>query len=521
MAPTLTAVASPALTAAGEVVAGQLLAPWPAGSLVAGALGRVVSGMLQEVHRSASAVVGRSVPLEQWLAVLAGGVPKGTTGVALGEAVGRRLSDVLASVMRSPASLAMAGQPGGFPPFTGPMPTVPGFPAPRGWTEKEVIRALLRLGRVGAVEAATLPARMSVATAMSGVAVAMPGVRSTARVGGTVHAELQGRYRGRYAPPDLVLTDRSVYGGPPPGYSGRPMSAALLGGPPQLAAAYLAWMRPDFLSTLRADVTNFSRCGNWEIKPLLQAPTGVLQESWYRCTYNWVAQSFTDENPALAGLLPPLLPGDAWDVSLMRAIPVRAGGGSAYAVPFSTAALPGLVTYAVVSGPKLADIAIIIALMMQLIEREAKRQLQHALAMAKRALQALLDGLEAVAKWIAENWVVLLVIITLAGVAAVLIVMAPAWAPAVGVALATTAAARVAATAGALVLGPVGNSATGHGEEDQIPIDFGPISVIMPPSFLPKFLLALQPVFSAAADSLGSRWPVQVASRPPAENPTS
>jgi hypothetical protein len=329
-----------------------------------------------------------------------------------------------------------------------------------------------------------------------------------------VHAELQSRYRGRYAPPDLVVTDRTVYGGPPPGYSGTPMSAALLGGPPQLAAAYLAWMRHDFLSTLRADVTNFSTCSNWEIKPLLQTPTGVLQESWYRCAYNWVAQSFTDENPALAGLLPPLLPGDAWDVTLMRAIPVRAGSGPAYAVPFSTAALPGLVTYAVISGPKLADIAIIIALMMQLIEREAKRQLQQSLAMAKRALQALLDGLESVANWIAENWVALLVIITLAGVAAVLIVTAPAWAPAVGAAL-------VAATAGALILGPVGTSASGHGEENPIPVDFGPISVVMPPSFIPKFLTALQPVFSAAAHSLGSRSPVQVASRPPVEDPIS
>ncbi|RBY97468.1 hypothetical protein DQ237_00445 [Blastococcus sp. TF02-8] len=482
-------------------VAEHLLGRWAGGRLVAAPVAAVLERSLREVHRSVSALVRRPLPIDRWLATALGGAPQGLPGDALGRWAADRLIQLLDAVGPASAMSAVAGLPGtpGRPPGLGPVPSLPGYTPPARWDERSVLRALLSLGRIGAQEVATLPARMAVATAMSGTAVALPGVRSTAWVGTRVHSELQQRYRASYATGNLVVTDRAVWRQlPPPAYSGLPLSEAAVTGPPALAAMYLAWLSASWTSTRRADVTDLDRAANWEIKPLLQAPAGVLQEAWYRCAYNWTAENLQASNPAWTGLFPWLRTGPTWEPSLLRSISVPPQGGQpAVAVPFSTAALPAMVLYAVVSGPTMVDLAVLVALMLQLIEREVKRRLEQAVAAARALLEALAGVLGEVAAWISEHLVALVVVVAVAGLAVALIVSAPAWAPAVGAGLLTAAGAR-------LILGPITQPDPGAppgSELSMTSVDFGPLSVRMPPSFVPRFTAGLEVV---AGDALGA-----------------
>lgn len=62
-------------------------------------------------------------------------------------------------------------------------------------------------------------------------------------VGNRVHPRLQGRYRDSYAPPNLVVTDRRVFGGMPPHRmpaTGRPLSEAVASAHPQLVTLYVS-----------------------------------------------------------------------------------------------------------------------------------------------------------------------------------------------------------------------------------------------------------------------------------------
>jgi hypothetical protein len=497
---TLAAPPVDVLAGVARPLAERLLAPWGGGSLIAGPVAGVLERALREVHRSVSGLVGRPLPADRWLTTALGGAPANLPPEALSRWCADRLTTLLDSFGPGSATAAVAGLPGipgvpGRPAGLGPFPALPGYTPPPSWDERAVIRALLSLGRIGAMEVATLPGRLAVATAMSGTALALPGIRSTAWVGSRVHAELQQRYRNSYAMTNLVVTDRSVWRElPPPPYAGMPLSEAAVSGPPALGAMYLAWLSASWGSTRRADVTDLDRAANWEIKPLLQAPAGVLQEAWYRCAYNWVAENLAGSNPAWAGLFPWLVPGPTWEPSLTGPIPVPPQGGQpAVAVPFSTMALPGMILYAVVSGPTMVDLAILVALMLQLIEREVQRRLREAIAAAKAVLEALARVLEQVAQWICDNLVALVVIVALAGLAAALIMSAPAWLPAAAAGLLTAAAARV-------ILGPVVQPEPGA-DPMTAAVDFGPVVVQMPPAFVPRFTTGLG---VAAADGLGA-----------------
>lgn len=483
------------LTVVARLLGDHLLDRWPGGTLVADPVAAVVERLLREVHRSVSAVVGRPLPADRWLATALGSAPAGVGAAALERWCADRFAAVLSGSAAGVHKMAIAGvlhsvaRPPG---FGGPLPALPGYRPPASWNQGSVLRALLSLGRVGALEAATLPARMAVATAMSGTAVALPGVRSTARVGSQVHGVLQERYRKSYSPTNLVVTDRRVWRGARPAYSGVPLSEAAVGGPPALGAMYLAWLSSSWASTRRADVTDLDRAANWEIKPLLEAPVGVLQEAWYRSAYNWTAGNLEATNPALAGRFPWLVAGSTWEPSLMRLIPVRRQGGQpAAAIPFSTMALPGMILYAVVSGPMMADLGLLAARMVRLIEREVQGRLQEATAAARVVLQALARVIEEVAAWVSEHLLVLVVLVAAAGLAAALIMTAPAWGPVVLGALGAGLAGLLsAAVAGAVLLGPVGEPSP-PGEPELVTLDFGGVSVRMSPAYVPRFMMGL------------------------------
>jgi hypothetical protein len=411
-----------------------LLAPWPGGNLVARPLSGALAATVTRVHALTGMLAGRTAPFDRWLSVLAG-APDGRLN---GEALARQAADLVLSiangVARPPASLAATAlpPPAGSNPFPMPSPAPPlgGFTPPPSWDERTVLRALVQLAAVGAREVATLPPRLAVATAIAGTAVALPGVRSTRDVGNVVHPRLQQRYRSSYAPPNLVVTDRRVFGGIPPHRmptTGRRLSEAIATAHPQLVTLYLSSFDQQLQRSIkRTDVTDLGRLANWEIKPVLSAPIGVMQEAWYRCAYNWMAGEFARQVPALAAELAPLSPGPPWELGLLGLIDVPpVDGQPAAAIPFSTMTLPGMVLYIVVSGPTMIELALLAALMLQLIEREAQRQLQAAAQALRAMLQALLEALEVIAKVVFELLRAVVAALVIAGLAAALILALP------------------------------------------------------------------------------------------------
>jgi hypothetical protein len=278
-----------------QYVMDGIMAPWPGGRIVASPLARALAATVARVHTLTGTLAGRTVSFDRWLGVLAG-VPDGRLNR---DALARQAADVVLAianrVARPPTSLAATAlpAPAGGAPF--PVPSavtsiLGGFTPPPNWDEREVLRALVRLGSIGALELATLPQRLAVATAMSATTSVLPGIRSRVDVGKVVHPRLEGRYRENYAPPNLVVTDRRVFGGIPPHRmpaTGRRLSETIASGHPQLVTLYLSSFDEELQrSGKRTDVTDFGRLANWEIKPVLSAPMGVIQEAWYRCAYN-------------------------------------------------------------------------------------------------------------------------------------------------------------------------------------------------------------------------------------------
>jgi hypothetical protein len=338
-----------------------------------------------------------------------------------------------------------------------------------------------------------------VATALAEAAAAFPGIRSTLAVGNTVHPILQDRYRGSYSPPYLVVADRRVSGGAA-NYNLTPLAQAAATGPPSLGALYLAWLSTRWISNRRSDLTDLSRLANWEIKSLLGAPAGVLQEAWYRCAYNWVAYNLEATNRALAGQFGWLLPGPPWERSLLRSIPLGSVGGvAAAAVPYTTLALPGMVLYAVVSGPTMVDIAIFVALLLRLLEDEIKKQLETVAAAVAAVLRALVAALDAIVQWVADHLIAIITFFVIAGLAALAVALLPVEIP-----------AAVAALTAAVVLFIIdqfssGSTPSGPQQADApttITLDFAGVSVRLRTREAGKFCLALGPIAAGAFGSL-------------------
>jgi hypothetical protein len=285
--------------------------------------------------------------------------------------------------------------------------------------------------------------------------------------------------------------------------TGTRLSEAIRTAHPQLVTLYLSSLDQELVRSIkRTDVTDFGRFANWEIKPVLSAPIGVMQEAWYRCAYNWMAGEFANQIPALAAELAPLRPGPTWELSLLGVIyvpPVE--GQPAAAIPFTTMTLPGMVLYIVVSGPTMIDLAVLALLMLQLIEREAQRRLQQLEAAAKVVLQALLVQLELFMKALFDVLKVLVILIVLAGLAAALIfVEVPAVAGAV----------VILVVGGALYIidkvrrgGPEGEDPT------RITLDFPGVSVRLPAQdaglFCAAAELAIADAFRALQDHIGGQ----------------
>lgn len=418
-----------------EYVVEGILAPWPGGRLVARPLANALARTVSTVHATTGTFAGGAAPFDRWLGVMAGAPDGSVTGDALARQAADVVLNIANRVARPSAQLAATALPppaGSFPsPVPSPLPPIPGgFTPPSNWDQGTVLRALARLGAIGLRELLTLPPRLVVASTIAEVAVALPGVRSTMDVGNQVHQRLQRGYRDSYAPPNLVVTDRRVYGGTPPyrfPQGGQRLSEAISTAHPQLVTLYQSSLDQELERSIkRTDVTDFGRLANWEIKPVLQAPIGVMQEAWYRCAYNWLAGEYARQIPQLAAELAPLNPGPPWEPSLRGIInvgPVQ--GQPAAAIPFTTISLPGMVLYIVVSGPTMIDLAILAALMLQLIEREIQRQLQSAAQAIRAILQALAQALEAIITVVFALVIAVIAAIAIAGLIAAFIAKLP------------------------------------------------------------------------------------------------
>lgn len=485
----------------------HILHPWPGGSLLTPPIARALADTIGRVHQLTCTMVGQTVPMDRWLGIVVGATDNQLSGDDLARFVADRLIAIVERVTTAPAKLAVTGLPPPSGNVPSPVPSLPGFPPfPGRWDPPTVRRALLSLGPIGAAELSTLGPRLAVATTLAEAAVALPGVRSTLLVGSTVHPILQDRYRSSYSPPNLVVADRQATGGAQ-NYNRTPLAQAAATGPASLGALYLAWLNTRWMSSRRSDLTDLSRLANWEIKPLLSAPTGVLQEAWYRCAYNWVATNLEATNPALVGQFGWLLPGPPWESSLLRSIPLSPiGGAAAAAIPYTTMALPGIVLYAVVSGPTMIDIAIFVALLLRLLEDEIKRQLETAAAAVRAILTLLATVLDAISKWISENLVMIITVIVVAGLVAAAVAAGIAAAPAF---LAVGTAAAVLFIIDRFGAGSTPGERQSADAPTTITLDFAGVSVRLPTRDAGKFCLALEPIAASAfgrlAEELGRR----------------
>jgi hypothetical protein len=407
-----------------HTIVDHLLQRWPGGTLISEALTSVLAPSLTRCHELAQLSLRKGVPFDDVLAAaLAAGKSAGG-GEALGRFAGERLASILDALVTpvgtSPVGIAATGAQVQLP----PPGQGPGFQPPRNWNVPEVVRALARLGRVAAYDLATVTPRLALAAVVADIAVAFPGIRSTANVGVAVHRVAQERYRNSYAPPNLVVADRRVYGGFPEQFTGQRLSEVNRRNY-RLGCCYFAWLNENaggkrqWVSNFRGDITDLGRMNQWEIKPFSEAPAGVLQEIWYRVAYNFIASSWADENPLLQGLLGTLLPGGAWEYSLcLPPIDVtKELGIPAVAIPMTIPALPGLVLYAVFSGPQAADTVALAAALYLWLLREIRRRGRE----LEKLVQQTEESLRAMCRWIAENWQALLILLAIVVVAVVAI----------------------------------------------------------------------------------------------------
>jgi hypothetical protein len=367
-------------------VSAQVIAAYPE----AAPLQQVVSRTLAAGLRGVATALPQRVPIDELFRLTAGLPSDVRNQDAVRVATVDRFASWVTAVYtraRSPQASTPAATALPFPaaalPAAAIVPTLSQFSLPNSWTLNEVLRAL-RFLPLASAELALLPWRFTVANALAGVAIATPGIRSTLDVGNKVHPELQRSYREH--PPHLdhlVVLDRQVWQAGR--YTGdRLNDVAQSSGDLELTALTLAGAKEKgdtWELRRRSDVADFGPLiprapvtWHWEIKPLLSMPEGVLQETWYRCFHNFLAQRLAASLGPSAAPARWMLPGPGWPLELLRRpIPVSVSGTAGYAVPFSVTVLPGMVGYFVVSGPRLADIAVLVTLMIRYIDREQAR----------------------------------------------------------------------------------------------------------------------------------------------------
>jgi hypothetical protein len=235
---------------------------------------------------------------------------------------------------------------------------------------------------------------------------------------------------------------------------------------------------------------------NWEIKPVGSTVSGILQEAWYRCSFNWVAKILKEQNPAFETDLQELEPGGSLPSPVMTKIllPAPSGAQGQLIVPFSLPLLPGLILYAGVSGPTAADAALLILYLMKQIENKIKTR-------GKPILDGLAHAREVIAE--AAGWVFAFVIVLL--IAIVLVIVAIIVFKALAAAAAALIAPAAAIAQGLLALGGATAAASLillvydklSQEDDPITgLNFGPINIALPASKVPQFLATYETVMS-------------------------
>lgn len=469
-------------------------------------LGEIFAGLfkepLQAAHQAACNFAGASVEPATWIKVLAA-----MQGAGAGQSVAAAGAGNLAGILKEFLQGAVAAPPKVQLPVFKVGQLTPGFPTPQKpdfRSVQSVVRAIQAFGAIGAREMMTLPARLLIGQAVEAAALLTPGVRSQAGLGQNVHKRLQSGYLLGTAGLETVV-DRRVYG---PGYgvtpgTGIPLSeAAAASGRPVFSAMQMAWVTRNFDSYVRADVTSITLRQNWEIKPVGSTVQGVLQDAWYRCSFNWVARMLKQENPAFETDLQELEPGGSWPPAALTRIvlPAPSGGQGQMVIPFTMPMLPGVVLYAGVSGPTVADATLLILYLMTQIEKQIK-------ARGKPVLDGLAHARDVIAE--AAGWVFAFIIVLLVIIAAVIAAVVVFEAMAAAAAALATAAATLAqgllalggtAVAAGLILMIVDQASQ---EGDPVTaLDLGPVSISLPASRIPRFLSAYEAVLGASYTAL-------------------
>lgn len=470
-------------------------------------LGEIFAGLfkepLQAAHQAACNLAGTSVDPAVWIKVLGDIQGQGTGQKGAAVAAGN-LAGILKEFMQGAVSATPKVQ---LPILNAGRPA-PGFPSPQKpdfRSVQSVVRAIQAFGAIGAREMMTLPARLLIGQTVEAAALLTPGVRSQAGLGQNVHKRLQDGYLLGTAGLETVV-DRRVYG---PGYGVTPgagmtlSEAAARSVRPVFTAMQMAWVTRNFDSYVRADVTSITLRQNWEIKPVASTVQGILQEAWYRCSFNWVARTLKQENPAFETDLQELEPGGSWPPSAMTRIvlPAPSGGQGQLVIPFTMPTLPGMVLYAGVSGPTVADAALLILYLLKQVEKQIKKR-------GKPILDGLAHARDVIAE--AAGWVFAFVIVVLVIVAAVIAAivvlkaLAAAAAALLGTAAATLAEALLAlggATVAAGLILMIVDQASNEGDPITA-LDLGPISIALPASRIPRFLSVYETVLGASYAAL-------------------
>ncbi len=450
---------------------------------------------LTAAHQTACKAARVSVGPDDWLKVLAGNQPSNAK-LGLAAVAANNIAKIVSSSMQVSA----------IPPPNVSLPVFKQTQIPKGFptTQKPdfrnpnaVVRALQAFGSVGAKEMMTLPARLVIGQAIQAAALLTPGVRSQAGLGQKVHKRLQEEYLLHTAGLETVV-DRLVFGPKFAVYpsAGKSLSeAAAVSGRPVLIAMQLAWLTKTFDSYLRADVTSITLRQNWEIKPVGSTVSGILQEAWYRCSFNWVAKMLKQENPAFETDLQELEPGGSWPPPVITKIvlPAPSGAQGQLIVPFSLPLLPGLILYAGVSGPTVADATLLILYLMYQIDNKVKTR-------GKPILDGLAHAREVIAEaagWVFAFVIILLLVIVLVIVAIVVFNALEAASAALvvpaGIAQGMVALGSASATA-SLILFVYDKLSQ---KEDPITgVNFGPINIALPASKVPQFIAMYEVVMS-------------------------
>jgi hypothetical protein len=388
-------------------------------------------------------------------------------------------------------------------------PTPAGAGSASRWDQNTVERMLRRLARRWGggsrpalrrmlaelnQELTELPVRLALATALATSEIAVRALGSTMEAGSEVHRELQQRYQRHYSRRRIVY-ERYVFR---PGQARTTLSRASLDDPrSDYMALRFARISPFSLrGNVRDDLVDFTEAGIWEIKPVADAPLGVIQESYYRVTYNF-ATIFFEEQLGWRARTSRLAGGRDWaDFAphLLRPFPVTVNGQSGVARPFCLDALPGLVLYLVVRGLSPQALAALEAAMLAIMLAFLKAQMERLGRVAEavaRIMEELQQIMTAVAKALAALIVVVAVVVALVIAAALL-------AEAAAAALGLAAALVILLVAGAIVVQfpddsqrapqqSAARSAAGATSDPRATINFGACSLAnFPIAQLPK-----------------------------------